>query len=156
MASLVIKVSALGAFLSCALGCAKTASETVVPLMARREVAASPPFSAREVAAAQRVTADALYIIYSQNLFLGATPDQRFYDRPLLVSGVYNGVREGVTQRTYLELRTHDDEAFTYAELAPRASSLLATLAPGKRVSLLCRGNGVAAGSPLLRDCQPQ
>ena len=154
MAPLGLKRGSVITAMLCGLlsGCARQPGQTVVPGPDWWATAAKLPLKGKAV---QPVTADAVYTIYSRNLFLGATPDQRFLDRLLLVSGVFNGFNSRHPERTFLELRTHDDGAFTYAVLDARAQPLMATLVPGQTIKLLCRGAGAVGGSPMLLGCQP-
>jgi hypothetical protein len=139
-----------------ASGCKAPSRETVLAVALRPQPPAGALPTAAERAAAPHITADEIYTVYSQNLIQGANPNQRFRNRLLWVGGVFDGVNRGLPGRPYLELRTHDESAFTYATVRPEAESLLSTLRPGMRVELLCIGNGAVGGSPLLRDCLDQ
>lgn len=136
-------------------GCANAPRAIVVSVAPRRVDAEGPAPSATDIAIAKKVSADELYTVYSQNLMLGANPDQRFLHRWLLVSGVFQDVSRSLVPQVYLELRTHDPEGFVYAALSSQASSLLTTLRPGMSVHLLCRGDGMMIGSPVVRECRP-
>jgi hypothetical protein len=113
------------------------------------------PPSTADVADAKTVSADEIYTRYSQDLHDNGNPDQRYINRWLVVTGAFNNVNRSLPPHVYLELRTHDPEGFVYAELSSGAGSLIPTLQPGMMVRLLCRGNGMTIGSPLLRACRP-
>lgn len=118
-----------------------------------------PPRSApapteKQIAAAERISADTLYTLYSQNLDIGAWPDQRFFGRWMVVSGTLEGFNRDQPNTVYLELGTHDKDAFTYAQPSPEGASLLAALQPGEPVQLLCFGDSSIGGSPILRECR--
>jgi hypothetical protein len=135
-------------------GCAATPAVKVMTVAAPIPGAAMPAPAALERATAQHVAADKLYTVYSQNLNEGALPDQRFRGRLLNVSGLFAGTRTGFAGQEYLELGTHDADAFVYATLSPEAEGLLHTLAPGTPLQLLCIGKGMIAGSPILGECR--
>ncbi|NYF78754.1 hypothetical protein [Granulicella arctica] len=105
---------------------------------------------------AQIVSADMLYTVYSQHLIVGALPDQRFLGKLLHVTGVFNGVNRNLSGKTYLELRTHSDSAFAYAEMAAGDPLVVALPAAGTKLRLLCRGAGAVAGSPMLTECRSE
>ncbi len=136
-------------------GCRAAPHETSVTVPAL-PAQAGEPISAAAVAKAEHITTDMLYRVYSLNLNSGANRDQRFLNRPIVVTGVFNGINRGLPGRVYLELRTHDDAAFTYAALGPGGAPLLRTLVPGETVTLVCLGDGMAIGSPRLRDCRSE
>lgn len=135
-------------------GCRPASRQTIVAVPVMVSQSLEPVPSADAVAKAEHITADGLYTVYSQDLNNGANRDQRFLNRLIVVTGVFNGVNRSLRGRVYLELCTHADGAFTYAELSPDAAPLLSTLTPGDTMKLLCRGGGMAIGSPLLRDCR--
>ncbi len=137
-----------------AAGCRTGQDEVVVPVTPVHAMRQEPALTAEDEAGAKNVTADELYTVYSQDLIIGANPHQRFLNQVLRVRGVFNGVNRSLAPKVYLELRTHDREGFTYAALSPEAAPLLASLEPGVSVQLVCRGDGVIAGSPLLRNCR--
>ena len=136
------------------LGCAAISREIVIPVVPRAAALRGPAPSVADAAGAKAVSADEIYTVYSLNLNTGANPDQRFLNRWLVVTGVLNGISRSLPPHVYLELRTHDPEGFVYAELTPEAGRLPATLQPGMSVRLLCRGDGMMIGSPVLRECR--
>ncbi len=139
-------------------GCAHTTPPDAAKIMTVPAGPASPVDPAPDsyaLAHAEVVTADKLYTVYSQNLIEGANPDQRYRERLLLLSGSFAGINRGLPGRTYVELATHDPDAFVYAELTPEAQPLLATLTPGQSLRLTCVGAGMMAGSPRVRSCRP-
>jgi hypothetical protein len=158
VASLVVRdVAGWGWLLAWALsltGCAAGPEERVVAVPRTLASPAAWPLTRLDEAMALPVTADVLYTVYSRNLILGATPDQHFLDRTLMVTGIFNGTNRRTPGRTLLELRTHDDGAFVYAELGAQPPPR--TLVPGERVRLLCRCNGMVAGSPMLSQCRAE
>jgi hypothetical protein len=142
---------------SCGLiaGCTTAQRETVVHVRPLPERPEGPVVGSLDVAGAMSVTADELYRVYSQNLIILANPNQRFLNRRLLVSGVVNGVIPSARSHGYVELRTRDKDAFTYVELGKDGvAGPLGGLQPGAAVKLLCVGDGMIAGSPLLRACR--
>jgi hypothetical protein len=134
-------------------GCKATPTEKVIAV-APPPQRVDPEPTATERAVAPQTTADEIYTVYSQNLIEGANADQRYLNRLLWVAGVVNGVNRSLPGRPYLELRTHDDGAFTYAAMSVEAAPLLSALVLGTRVDLLCRGDGALGGDPFLRDCR--
>ena len=136
-------------------GCRQAARETIVAVPQPGTRAVEPPASAAEIMNAQHVSADTLYTVYSQNLDVGrGNRDQRFLNRLLMVTGVFEGVSRALPGRTYLELRTPDAGAFVYATVASEAAPLLSSVQVGEALRLLCWGDGMTIGSPLLRDCR--
>jgi hypothetical protein len=132
-----------------ALGCHSTIKKDHVTFVAPRSL---EPYAV-QLQQAQTVSADTLYTVYSQHLIQGATPDQRFWNRLMHVSGDFNGINRSLPGKVYLELRTHDDGGFVYAEMA--AADPLTTSLPvvGTKLHLLCRCTGALAGSPILTEC---
>ncbi len=136
-------------------GCNDSPRERVVSIPARSASLQEPTPSALDTAVAKHVTADELYTIYSQDLTIGATPDQRFDTQLLIVTGIVNGVNRRLEPAVYLELRTHDKDSFVYAEFNPDLSYVPQTLLPGAEVHLLCRGDSMIGGNPIVRACRP-
>lgn len=140
------------------VGCAAKQDDTV-KVIAVPQAGSMGPLrleEREEVRPPQRVTADQLYTIYSQNLIEGANPDQRFRARRLHVTGVFEGINRSLPPTRYVELQTHDKDAFVYAEMSPDGAGFAATLMPGTPVQMLCRGEGMVGGSPLLGECRAE
>ena len=131
---------------------AMTACKSTVRVLPQEPDPIEPIPYAVQLARAEHVTADKLYRIYSQDLMEGATPDQRFKNWLVHVTGVSNGINRRLPGKTYLELRTSDDSAFVYVLLAPDDPLTAAALTPGTPLKLLCTGAGMMMGSPLLKN----
>ncbi|HEY0263405.1 MAG TPA: hypothetical protein VGC07_02675 [Granulicella sp.] len=112
--------------------------------------------TAAQITKAPSVNLDVLYRVYSLHLVDGANADQRFQNRLLKIAGVVDGVNRSLPGRVYVELRTRRPEAFVYAAMAHEDEAALDAMKPGQAVMLVCVGDGMQGGSPMLRSCRLQ
>lgn len=135
------------------VGCRTNSMEKVMTVVPRAEPTDPVPTELERMVA-PHVTADEIYTVYNRELIIGSNANQKYRDRLLRVSGVFEGVNRNLPGRAYMELRTHDAGSFVYAALNAEAAPLLNTLVPGTSVELLCWGDDFVGGNPFLRDCR--
>lgn len=103
-------------------------------------------------AAVVRTTAIELGVEYERN---EVSADQKFKDKPLLVSGMVAEIGKDVTDGVYVLLSSGFDlNPIVHATLRKDAISHAATLSPGNRVSLACIGTGKTISMPVLSACK--
>ena len=99
-----------------------------------------------------RTTAIELSLQYERN---EVSADQKFKDKPLVVSGMVAEIGKDVTDGVYVLLSSGFDlNPIVHAALRKDAVSHAATLSPGNQVSLACIGAGKTIGTPVLSACK--
>lgn len=101
------------------------------------------------------VSAERLFEDYQTN---EVAADSVYKGKILAVSGRVTSISKDITDSTYLMLATSNEFMGVHADLDGSEVSEAATLVPGNRVTVVCKGNGMIVGSPMLDDCkfQPQ
>jgi putative nucleic acid binding protein len=94
------------------------------------------------------VTAAQLYDAYQDN---EVQADMQYKDKRLLVSGRVDKVSKDVMDKPFVSLSTSNMFMSILAYDMPE--NAVATLRKGTALTLLCRGQGMTIGSPILRDC---
>lgn len=103
--------------------------------------------------AAQEVTAADLAQAYSDN---EVAAQQRFGDRPLVVTGTIEAVELDIMDEPVVRLRTGQDFRFVSASFEDDQAQATAALSKGQQVRLLCDDVSEVASTPLLDDCVVQ
>jgi hypothetical protein len=105
---------------------------------------AAPPGGVAEIAATD------LWMAYSRD---PVGTDRSFRDRPVLVTGTIRSIERDFRGRLQVRLNTGDAFETVNATMASRDNSTVAGAAKGRTISLLCQGQGMLIGAPLLGDC---
>lgn len=96
------------------------------------------------------VTALELYAAYHRN---EVSADQYYKGQILEVDGQVEEIGKNFAGDVYLALGTTNEFETVDAYIQSSSVSYAATLSPGTVVTVLCRGDGMIVGSPVLRDC---
>jgi len=99
-----------------------------------------------------RLTALELGFEYERN---EVSADQKFKDKPLVVTGMVAEIGKDVTDDVYVLLSSGLNlNPIVHATLRKDAIPHAATLAPGNQVNLACIGSGKTMGMPILIACK--
>lgn len=96
------------------------------------------------------VSAERLFDDYQAN---EVAADNIYKGRPLIVTGVIDGIRKDFMDNTYVTLTTANPFMSVHANLRPTEVSAVTSLAKGMGVRLICVGSGMIVGSPMLKNC---
>jgi hypothetical protein len=114
------------------------------------EPAAASRVMAIDDAPPLQVNAETLFSAYKRNEIAA---DELYKGRILEVEGRVSQIRKDFTGAAILELVTENRFETVDAHLKEDSVSFAGTLSPGFYVTVLCRGNGMIVGSPMLKDC---
>jgi osmotically-inducible protein OsmY len=73
--------------------------------------------------------------------------------RTLAVTGTVSSINKDFTDSVYLMLETSNEFMGIHANLRGSEVSKASTLSKGSIVTVVCEGNGMIVGSPMLKDC---
>jgi ketosteroid isomerase-like protein len=73
--------------------------------------------------------------------------------RTLAVTGTVSSINKDFTDSVYLMLETSNEFMGVHANLRGSEVSKASTLSKGSTVTVVCEGNGMIVGSPMLTDC---
>ncbi len=107
----------------------------------------APRFTAGQT---PEITAAELWSAYTRD---AASADRQYRQRSVQVTGTVRSVDRDFEGDMVIRLATPDPFDSVNATLATRNDPVLATLAKGRAVSLLCVGRGAMMGAPLLGGC---
>ena len=96
------------------------------------------------------VSATDLWMSYSRD---AASADRLYREHSIMVTGNVRSIERNYEGDMVVRLGTGDAFETVNATLATRNDPVLATLAKGHTVSLLCVGRGALMGAPLLGGC---
>lgn len=97
------------------------------------------------------VTAVQLFSDYHAN---EVSADSKYKDKNLSISGRVAGISKSAFDSIYLELSTQNQFMLVQAHMLDSEHDASAKLRRGQTVTLLCLGNGMVLGSPMLNDCR--
>jgi TPR repeat protein len=100
--------------------------------------------------AALPVSAEKLFEDYQKN---EVAADQIYKDRILSVSGRVKSINKDFADDIYLVLDTSNEFESVQALLRSSEESRAASLSRGEFLTVVCTGNGMIIGSPMLKDC---
>lgn len=80
--------------------------------------------------------------------------DERYKGRQLRVTGVVSAISKDVYDNTVIQLASPNEFQNTMAKLRDSQKGTAAQLVKGHQLQLLCKGDGLLIGSPMLSDCQ--
>jgi hypothetical protein len=100
--------------------------------------------------AALQVTAGQLYGEYHRN---EVAADQTYKDKMLAVSGIVESINKDFVDDAYLVLETANEFEGVQAHLKSSETSKAARMSKGELITVLCSGNGMIIGTPMLKDC---
>ncbi len=106
--------------------------------------------SSEEDAPLIQITAPDLSLVYHNN---EVAADAKFKGKILEVRGQVREIGKNFAGTAYLNLQTLSQFESVDAYLQKDSVSYAAGLSPGDVVTVLCRGDGMIVGSPMLRDC---
>jgi hypothetical protein len=99
---------------------------------------------------AQNVSAERLFLDYQRN---EVSADSMYKGRTLAVTGTVSSINKDFTDSVYLMLETSNEFMGVHANLRGSEISKASTLSKGSTVTVVCEGNGMIVGSPMLTDC---
>ena len=99
---------------------------------------------------AQNVSAERLFLDYQRN---EVSADSMYKGRTLAVTGTVSSINKDFTDSVYLMLETSNEFMGIHANLRGSEVSKASTLSKGSTVTVVCEGNGMIVGSPMLKDC---
>jgi hypothetical protein len=99
---------------------------------------------------AQNVSAERLFLDYQRN---EVSADSMYKGRTLAVTGAVSSINKDFTDSVYLMLETSNEFMGVHANLRGSEVSKASALSKGITVTVLCEGNGMIIGSPVLTDC---
>jgi osmotically-inducible protein OsmY len=99
---------------------------------------------------AQNVSAERLFLDYQRN---EVSADSMYKGRTLAVTGTVSSINKDFTDSVYLMLETSNEFMGIHANLRGSEVSKASTLSKGSIVTVVCEGNGMIVGSPMLKDC---
>jgi hypothetical protein len=101
--------------------------------------------------AAQPVTAVQLFRDYHAN---EVSADSKYKGQQLLVTGRVAKIRKDFTDDIVLDLMTPNQFMSAMAQIQKQDHSAAANLKRGQEVVVLCKGQGLMLGSPMLENCR--
>lgn len=104
--------------------------------------------SAKVAVAPVDVTADELHEAYKENE-IGA--DSKYRGKILRVSGKVAQIGKDILDNPFVEIATSNEFEGVHATFASEGA--LGSLKRGQKITVRCRGKGLAMGSPMLDDC---
>lgn len=114
------------------------------------KTASSPAPTSSGAAIAVNVTAYKLAQDYEANELAA---DNKYKGKALSIVGSLVSINRDFLDKPYLMLRAPNEFMGVHADLRESQATLAAGLSRGQRVSLVCEGNGMIVGSPMLKDC---
>ncbi len=99
---------------------------------------------------AQNVSAERLFLDYQKN---EVSADSMYKGRSLAVTGTVSSINKDFTDSVYLVLETSNEFMGVHANLRGSEASKASVLSKGEIVTVVCEGNGMIVGSPMLADC---
>jgi hypothetical protein len=123
----------------------KAASEASTPAVE----AASTSESAPPAPAAIQISARDLFAAYDAN---EVAADGQYKGKQLEVTGAVESINKDFTDGVYVALE--GGEMFDTLQAHDLDAQQAAALSKGQNVTLLCEGNGMVMGSPMLKDCK--
>jgi hypothetical protein len=101
-------------------------------------------------APALKVSAGKLFVDYQTNEIAA---DSVYKGRSLMVTGSVSSISKDFAGSPYILLATSDEFMPVHANLKEIEAPAAATLSPGDVVIVVCKGDGMVLGSPILSDC---
>jgi hypothetical protein len=95
------------------------------------------------------VDADKLAFDYKNN---EVTADTTYKGKPLIVAGVIDSINKDFQNEIWVGLKT--DNQFMPIHAKGLTVAQASGLKKGEVVALICHGDGMIVGSPMLRDCR--
>jgi hypothetical protein len=96
------------------------------------------------------VEAERLNAAYQAN---EVAADNKYKGRLLAVSGTVQSISKDFADDTYLAIATSNEFMPIHANLQQRYVAQAAALQKGQQITVVCKGNGMMIGSPMLKDC---
>ncbi len=97
------------------------------------------------------LAATQLYAAYHAN---EVAADDRFKHRPLMVNGVVSSINKSFDGSVWIGLQDGDPIGVVQATVLASQEQQAASLSKGNEVTLLCVGDGMILGSPMLGRCR--
>jgi hypothetical protein len=101
-------------------------------------------------APALKVTAGKLFADYQANEIAA---DSVYKGRLLMVTGSVSSINKDFAGSPFIMLATPNEFMGVHANLKEIEAPAAATLSPGNVVIVVCKGDGMILGSPMLSDC---
>lgn len=96
------------------------------------------------------VDSSRLYADYQAN---EVAADNKYKGRLLAVTGTLGSIKKDFTDDTYLGIVTDNEFMPIHADLRAEYVAQAASLEKGQSITVVCTGNGMIVGSPMLKDC---
>jgi hypothetical protein len=98
----------------------------------------------------QRISASQLFAAYHEN---EVAADEQFKGKALVVTGYLESINKDIFNNGYLVLHDANEFEGVHATLTDDTLKSAGNLSRGQRVTLLCTGEGMIIGSPVLKEC---
>ena len=80
--------------------------------------------------------------------------NQQYRGKPVAITGRVDGIATGITDRPYITFKTRELFSEPQAHFSRADSDKAALVNRNQNLTLVCTGNGMVIGSPMLKDCQ--
>jgi hypothetical protein len=98
----------------------------------------------------QKVSASQLFAAYHDN---EVAADEQYKGKPLVVIGSVDSINKDMFENGFLVLRDQNAFEGVHANLTGESMKTAGKLSPGQEVTLICTGQGMILGSPVVKDC---
>ena len=147
-ASAIVKFG--GGFLALMFGLPLVVAVCGGPSGSSSSAAATPAATAEASAPDIVVEAEQLYRDYDAN---EVAADNVYRGRLLAVSGVVSSIDKGLFDEPVLRISAGDHWDHVNAYMQKSEADKVATVQKGLRLTVVCKGDGLTIGSPILKDC---
>jgi len=97
-----------------------------------------------------RLTASQLFAAYHENEIAA---DNQFKGKSLAVTGSLDSINKDIFNNGYLVLHDGNEFEGVHATLTDDSMKSAGRLSPGQEITLICTGQGMIVGSPVLKEC---
>lgn len=94
-------------------------------------------------------TPDDVFKTYSENELRG---DKKYKNKQLIINGVVGGIKSGLNDKPYIELKAKGAFISPQAHFATSEEEIM-DLNKGNKIRLICKGGGEIGGVPIFQDC---
>jgi hypothetical protein len=98
----------------------------------------------------QRISASQLFAAYHDN---EVAADEQFKGKPLVVTGYLESINKDIFNNGYLVLHDANEFEGVHATLTDDTLKSAGNLSRGQEITLVCTGEGMIIGSPVLKEC---
>ncbi len=111
----------------------------------------STEFSLSELGITETISSKDLLATYKRNEIAA---DNRFKGKFFIIKGSVSEISKDFSNSPFLQLNTNNQFSKVHAYIDKHEVANLADIERGNRISLICEGNGIVMGSPILKSCR--